>query len=160
MIHARAIRALLAGLVLIGISEPLGVIFSSTRLRTAGRMSSASNCPLVFNQVDGIEFWANSYAFELRGRDGATLFVPATRDVIGRIGGPHTRTAAFVVPIGLGPVSSAIDYQRPLQFGLCDRGPLITALGYDEPIVEASIRVKSGSPNDSREWRLTIRCDS
>lgn len=45
-------------LLIVGICEPVGVLLSWPRLRALGRISSASNAPLVFNQVGGIEFWA------------------------------------------------------------------------------------------------------
>lgn len=149
---------LLAALLVVGVSEPLGVLFSMPRLRAVGRLTSASNSPLVFNQVAGIEFWANRYTFELTGRDGSVVEIPVTNRVLRGIRGPHTRTAAYVVPVGLSVIAPPELYRPPLVYGLCNRGPLAQDLGYGGDLAVAIIRIESGSPGDHRNWTVEIPC--
>ena len=145
-------------LVLVGISEPVGVLLSMPRLRGFGRLTSSSNSPLVFNQVGGIEFWANRYRFRLTDRNGSSVEIAVTNEALARIRGPHTRTAAYVVPIGLGGIAGPDLYLRPLQHGLCGGGPLARAIGYDRDLAGATIEVLSGSPGDDRRWTLAVPC--
>lgn len=152
-------RWMAALLIAIGISEPAGAFLHSPLLRGLGRLSSASVNPLVFNQVGGIEFWAARYRFELAHRDGTVTSIPVTHHTLAGIRGPHPRTAAYVVSIGLGPLSGPGVYGPPLHFGLCNRGPLARVLGFDGTLASALIQVESGTPGDDREWTLTIRCD-
>lgn len=151
-------RILVAALALIGISEPLGSMLHLPSLRALGRITSASNSPLVFNQVEGIEFWANEYSFELRSRDGSVQDLPVTNDVLSRIRGPHTRTAAYVVPIGLGAIYGPNLFLAPLRYGLCGRGPLARDLRIDTDLESAVIHIRSGSPGDDRAWALRVPC--
>lgn len=151
---------LIAILIVIGISEPLAFLADWPFIRAIGRLSSTSNCPLVFNQVGGIEFWASHFEFELIDRNGTVSTLPVTRELLSRIRGPHTRTAAYVVPIGLGPVAGPAFYRAPLLYALCDHGPLARDLGYLGDLESASIHIQSGSPNDHRQWLLTLECRS
>lgn len=150
---------LLVVLLVVGVSEPLGVFLSMPRLRAFGRLTSASNSPLVFNQVAGIEFWANRYTFELIGRDGSVVDIPVTNRVVMGIRGPHTRTAAYVVPVGLSTFAPPVFYRPPLVYGLCDHGPLARDLDYHGDLAVATIRIESGSPGDHRKWTVEIPCD-
>jgi hypothetical protein len=61
-------RLLIALLLCLGISEPIAYLADWPSIRAVARISSASNCPLVFNQVGGIEFWASSFEFQFVGR--------------------------------------------------------------------------------------------
>ena len=148
-----------AFLLMVGVSEPAAFLANLPGVRAIARMSSASNCPLVFNQVGGIEFWASEYQIEFLDQNGSSVVLPVTREVLSRISGPHTRTAAYVVPIGLGTVGGPALYRPPLRYGLCHRGPLARDLGSPEHLASATIRIRSGSPNDDREWALTFACN-
>lgn len=154
-----AIRLALFALVLVGIAEPVGFLTGSPSLRAFGRLSSASNAPLVFNQVLGIEFWASRYSFEFLGRDGSIVKLPVTNEVLRRLRGPHTRTAAYVVPVGLSVIAPPDLYRPPLAYGLCNHGPLAEDLGYRGDLSVATIQIESGSPGDGRRWTVDIPCD-
>jgi len=43
----------------LGLLEPIGHLPKQRHLRQLGRVSGASVLPLVFNEIEGIEFWAN-----------------------------------------------------------------------------------------------------
>ena len=141
-----AMRLAILILRVVGVSEPVGALSSWPRLRAVGRLTSASNAPLVFNQVGGIEFWASRYRFTFRDRAGRVEGLRVTNDVLSRIRGPHTRTAASVVPIGLGAIAGPELFLERLQYGLCRGGPLARELGYAGDLAQATIEIESGSP--------------
>lgn len=63
-----AMRLAVLILLILGVSEPVGILASWPRLRALGRLTSVSNAPLVFNQVEGFEFWASRSGFTFRDR--------------------------------------------------------------------------------------------
>lgn len=151
-------RIFTALLLLVGVSEPIGSALRLSSLREFGRLTSASNSPLVFNQVEGVEFWANRFRFEFHDAAGRIVDLPVTNDVLASILGPHTRTAAYVVPIGLGSIAGQGLYIPPLRYGFCFNGPLARDLRYHEVMKSVTIRIESGSPMDQRRWALHIPC--
>jgi len=153
-------RILVVLLILIGISEPLAFLADWPGVRAIGRISSASNCPLVFNQVGGMEFWASRYRFDFVDRDGQVSTLHVTREVLSRIRGSHVRTAAYVVPIGLGPLAGPALYRDPLRYGLCRNGPLARDLGHEGDLASATVHIESGAPDDPREWMISVSCAS
>ncbi len=147
-------------LVLVGVAEPAGFLVGNRTLREMGRLSSASSLPLVFNDVGGVAFWANHYTFEFTDRTGGVEWLEITSEVRSRIRGPHTRTAAYVVPIGLGPVLGPTSYRDPLRYGLCDNGPLARDLGYERDLREAKIHIRGHSRGRVRKWVLRVSCET
>ena len=144
--------------IVIGVLEPIGLVLKNDTFRVLGRVSTASVLPLVFNKNLGIEFWANQYSFETTNAEGEREELKITSEVLQRLQGPHTRVAAYVVPVGLGTIIGEVLYSTPLRYGFCGDAPVAREFGYQEEIKTLTVNVTSRTPGSKDTWKLFVDC--
>lgn len=145
-------------LVGLGLLQILGFLFQSPALRGLGAMTAASPLPIVFTDVRGVETFASEFTIVWQtttGRD-SLLITPA---VYARMGGPYNWRNVYGAAISYGPVLPDSVWRSILSHGLCGDAELARHFGIDEPILHASVLIRTKTAGRNDNWILDVDCD-
>ncbi|MEM9696448.1 MAG: hypothetical protein AAGA56_28145 [Myxococcota bacterium] len=134
--HAPALLLLAVGLL-----QPFGYVLRAPTLRLVGYLSAASPLPLVFNQIQGHEYWSSRYELELFRHGEAPERIVLGPAHFAGVGGPHLHKTVYPYALALVPVPShESTWSSILRRGLC-AGPLLPVVSSRAGRV-ASLRVR------------------
>jgi hypothetical protein len=148
------------GVVCIGFLQMSGWIFNFDQLETIGLLSGASPLPLVFNKVEGLEYWASKFHLQFKMNDGSIHRVQMTRDLFSKLEGPHVLHLAYALPVALSPVTPPEFWKPPLSYGFCFPGKLTKLFGFEKKIHSLFFEVISRTVGKERKWNYTVDCPS
>jgi len=143
------------GLVLLGLSQMAGHAVHSPRLELLGKMTGAAPLPLVFDLVDGLEYWALRHEVQIVTAD-RTIDLRSTPVLFSRIRGPHVVKIAYIFPFSLAPILPDDIRESLLQQALCGHGKL--AQDFQLPDGVAEIRLGVSHPRGRGAWHFTVTC--
>jgi hypothetical protein len=142
-------------LALLGLSQAMGQLSGSATLQALGTLSAASPLPLVFNSVQGYEFWAQQHQLDLKLTDGELRKVEIDSRTMASLPGPHRMHMLLALPFIVGPLGPQALWQRLLEYELCREGPLARAAGVTAPVAVGSAEsLRDGA----KTWRGGFSC--
>lgn len=159
----RLMRAIL--LLALGCLPAVGVVAHQPLLTAAGMTIGAAPNPFVFNEFEGINYWAHDAELELLGRDLQRQKVKIDAKLFARLPGPHLYHMAIAVPFAFAPVYPREYWVSALQWGFCSadqsEAPLRSLVGASGPIASVKLSIKERIAADgkrSRDWEYRIVC--
>lgn len=143
-------RTSVALLLMLGLLRMAGDAFGSFELFGLGFASAASPAPKVFTVVGDMEPFANRFAVAWTEGE-ATVEVPLTPEVYGKLGGPYNRRNAYGAVLAAAPAllenpATAPMCRAVLHHALADDAPLLRELAL-EPPADARIRLLYRHPS-------------
>ena len=149
-----------AVIVLIGLLQIFGYVSGNRRLSALGVLSGASPLPLVFNAVNGVEYWAAEYEIEAQTQSGRTFKRTMTPELFAKMPGPHVVHMAYGIPFAIAPISPDPFWKIPLRYSFCRGGYMARTfeIPTQEEIRNVTIQMRSKTEGDPRTWNLQIQC--
>jgi hypothetical protein len=120
--------------------------------------SAASPLPVVFDAVDGVDYWAERPMFVLTLADGRRDAAQVGRSDFARIAGPHRWQLALALPISAPRLVPRRLVEETLRVGFCASGPLARALGIGATVEAVTLFAENGRGQDVS--RTSVRCGS
>jgi hypothetical protein len=148
-------RSACVGVVLVGMSQPLGYVLGWSGLRSLGVVSGASPLPLVFNALNGYEYWAAQHKLELQLRDGAWSDLALDSHIFAELPGSHRLHMLLTFPFMAAPIVPQPLWEEMLERALCDSGPLARAAALPSEVRAG--RIEIAAPGRSI-WRGGFGC--
>lgn len=118
-------------------------------------MTGAAPLPLVFDLVDGLEYWALQHEVQIVTADG-TIDLRSTPALFSRIRGPHVVKIAYIFPFSLAPILPDDVRESLLRQALCDGGKLAQDFALPDGIAE--IRLGVWHPRGRGAWHFSVTC--
>jgi hypothetical protein len=144
-------------LVSLGLSSFVGHVSGSSELRRYARSTMASPLPLAFSDCGSLRNFSDRFGFDVVTSDGGRMRAEADAAIYAALPGPYERRVMYGAALSLAPVVPSPLFRGILHHGFCDRGPIATALGFAQPLREATISTP-GRP-DLRSRPVTVSCD-
>jgi hypothetical protein len=141
--------------VLVGVSQPLGHALGWPGLRNLGMVSGASPLPLVFNAVNGYEYWAATYKLDLQLAQGEWRSLAVDSATFAGLPGPHRFHMVLTFPFMAGPILPERFWTGLLQYGLCHSGPLAAARAVPAEVRAGTIEIATAN---RPAWRGGFVC--
>ncbi len=144
-------------ITLVGVIGSLGYILKIPEMQLLGYLTAASPTPLVFNQFNGLEYWASNGKVDLVFADGSQASFPFDQKLFHKIRGPHIRKIAAIIPFSLAPVLNDAQVTAQVSAAFC-RGLLAPDIGLNKRV--ASVQLSIESPTKGREfkWQRRYQC--
>jgi hypothetical protein len=142
---------------LIGLASSTGYLLNITELKMIGQMTGSSPSPLVFNQFNGLEYWASKGTVVLTQKDGRSTSLPVDHTFYQAVRGPHLRKIAAIIPLSLAPVLNEGHLNQNLQALFC-RGLLNAELGIQGDVDSVALFVESPTRGREFTWRNHYVC--
>ncbi len=154
--------AVSAGLVLLGLLQPLGWATGLTSLRGLGALSTASPLPFVFSSFRGLETFAADFEIELVRSSGERVHYAVTPELYAKLDGPYNRRNTYGAVLSYGPALDLPEERalvlRVLTYGLCNGGPLAERFGEAEPVEAARVSVRSKTRGGRPPFEIELTC--
>lgn len=136
MNHTRRHTICAALLLALGLAQMLGAVLNIAPLKGLAAGTAASPAPKVFSSVKGLETFSTQFELRWTTSDGATRTLPLTHEIYPRLKGPYNRRNVWGAMLAYGPVLATepltrLMFQDIVQYGLCDRAPVLMELGID-----------------------------
>lgn len=148
-------RLAVIALVAVGLSQLAGHLARAPKLELLGKMTGAAPLPLVFDLVDGLEYWALRHELQIVTTQ-RTVDLRSTPELFSRIDGPHVVKIAYIFPFSLAPILPDDMRASLLQHALCRGGKL--AQDFDLPDGVQEIRLRVTHPRASTAWAYSVDC--
>lgn len=101
----------------------------------------ASPLPLAFSDSRSLRAFVDRFSAELVTLDGTRVHREADASVYAALPGPYERHVIYGAAISLSSIMPSLLFSRILRYGFCDRGPLATAMGIDQPLSQAVLSI-------------------
>ena len=151
-------RGLNWAVVGVGFLQMAGWIFGLNQIEMLGRLTGASPLPLVFNQVEGLEYWASGFDVHLKMENGTNRDFKITPALFSKVHGPHLLHMAYAMPFAFSPIAPAEFWEPPLRYGLCRPGKLAQDFEIQGVIRSVTLRISSQSGGKERHWDRGVEC--
>jgi hypothetical protein len=99
----------------------------------------ASPLPLAFSDCGSLRNFVDRFRLEFVSSDGTRMQGDADAAIYARLPGPYERRVIYGAAVSLAPVVSSPLFRAILRHGFCDRGPIATEMGFEQPLREATI---------------------
>ena len=121
-------------LLLIGLSQMAGDVFSVRALKGVGAATTMAPAPKVFSTVHGLETFSTRFEIEMTDKQGRARRFDLSRTLYSRLKGPYNRRNTFGALIAYGPVLTKTEQGRAIfrsvsQYAICGEAPLLRELG-------------------------------
>jgi len=142
-----------AALLLLGLSQMLGDVFSVRWLKGIGAASVAAPLPKVFSDVAGLETFASEFALEVESPRGVVRreITPA---LYARLRGPYNRRNVYGAALSYAPRLPPALWQQVYCYAFASGGPLRREL--EAPPDATAIRVHIATRTRGRGDRWTL----
>jgi hypothetical protein len=151
-------------ILLLGVLQMVGDLFSVPELKGIGAASMASPAPKVFSSVKGLETFSTRIYLEWTGTDGSEQSVEFDSDGYAKLQGPYNRRNIYGAALAYGPVLAQDERARPmlkavLAYALTGEAPLLHELGIDPRTVRLpmTLRYESLPGTDLGELPTTLQ---
>lgn len=148
-------RLAVIALVVVGLSQLAGHVLRTPQLELLGKMTGAAPLPLVFDLVDGLEYWALRHELQIVTAH-RTVDFRSTPDLFSRIDGPHVVKIAYIFPFSLAPILPDEMRDSLLRQALCGGGKL--AQDFELPDGVQEIRLRVTHPRAGGAWSYAVNC--
>jgi hypothetical protein len=142
-------------LVVVGLSQMAGHVGRAPQLELLGKMTGAAPLPLVFDLVDGLEYWALRHELQIVTAH-RTVDLRSTPELFSRIDGPHVVKIAYIFPFSLAPILPDEIRESLLQQALCRGGKL--AGDFELPDGVQALRLRVTHPRTGSAWEYAVNC--
>jgi hypothetical protein len=134
-------------ILLLGVLQMVGDLFSVPELKGIGAASMASPAPKVFSSVKGLETFSTRIYLEWTGTDGSEQSVEFDSDGYAKLQGPYNRRNIYGAALAYGPVLAQDERARPmlkavLAYALTGHAPLLHELGIDPRTVRMPMTLR------------------
>lgn len=146
-------------IIFIGLLQVFGFVIRNPHIEIMGRLTAASPMPIVFGQIDGLEYWASSYKLELIFKDGTSMTKSITPIDFAHMRGNHWVHMAYVIPLACAPISSDEFGTSTFRYGLCKGGPLAQDWEIPAELKEGYITITNNTVGEKKQWIKHFICN-
>jgi hypothetical protein len=150
-----ALRLFVVGL---GLISCLAFVFNSSFLRFVGAVSASSPLPVVFSEVLGYEPFATDVHFQIRSRSLKNYSRLLSSRHVAQISSYESFRSVFRNSVLLAPRLSREYVERSLQELACNQNYLARVFDINEPIVSATMNLRSKTTGHLEQWNWEVRC--
>ena len=144
-------------LVGLGLSNFIGYVSGARALRRWAQATMASPLPLAFSDCGSLRNFADGFHLDIVTTDGTRVGADADASIYAALPGPYERRVIYGSALSLAPLVPTPLFHAILRHGLCDRGPIAAALGFERPLREATI-VTVGRRPDAPSRPVRVSC--
>jgi hypothetical protein len=150
-------KALYLTIIIVGLLQTIGYLFSNKIIRGIGLASGSSPLPIVFTEVKGLETFASDFYIQFTDTLGRQQEIKITPVLYSKLQGPYNRRNVYGAAISYGPILSEELCGSVLNYGLCKK-ILIQEMELPSTSKNYSVRIVTKTKNRNAQWILKPNC--